>query len=259
MWKNGPIWSGGENFKRSISFAEFGVKIMPHVLFMQFEYPNWSGQMGWRPLMCYKFTMSSRLPRRLKHFIERADVDKREIQIQNFDCHTQIPFWDVNNSAMKNLILSKLRIQHAYLFFLLFLYSITETFYWETKGKSKFKTYTHLDCYAQKLLWEARTNIMIKLLSISSENSKCMGLFRIESNVISRLSCLKELLVPKNCYSVEWIFIGPRSDHSLPMSVTDSLTDSVHWVTTLLKMEWIDPCWRNQISKQCWYWNEIEV
>ena len=83
MWKNGPIWSGGENFKRSISFAEFGVKIMPHVLFMQFEYPNWSGQMGWRPLMCYKFTMSSRLPRRLKHFIERADVAKREIRIQN--------------------------------------------------------------------------------------------------------------------------------------------------------------------------------
>ena len=129
-------------------------------------------------------------------------------------CHEEISF------------LSKLRIQHAYLFFLLFLYSITETFYWETKGKSKFKTYTHLDCYAQKLLWEARTNIMIKLLSISSENSKCMGLFRIESNVISRLSCLKELLVPKNCYSVEWIFIGPRSDHSLPMSVTDWLTDS---------------------------------
>ena len=44
---------------------------------------NWSGQMGWRPLMCYKFTMSSRLPRRLKHFIERADVAKREIRIQN--------------------------------------------------------------------------------------------------------------------------------------------------------------------------------
>ena len=48
MWKNGPIWSGGENFKWSISFAEFGVKIMPHVLFMQFEYPNWSGQIGSR-------------------------------------------------------------------------------------------------------------------------------------------------------------------------------------------------------------------
>ena len=45
-------------------------------------------------------------------------------------CHEKISF------------LSKLRIQHAYLFFLLFLYSITETFYWETKGKSKFKTYT---------------------------------------------------------------------------------------------------------------------
>ena len=30
------------------------------------------------------------------------------------------------------------------------------------------------------------------------------------------------------------LFIGPRSDHSLPMSVTDSLTDSL---TTLLKIE----------------------
>ena len=33
------------------------------------------------------------------------------------------------------------------------------------------------------------------------------------------------------------IFIGPRSDHSIPMSVTDWLT---HWFTTLLKIEWID-------------------
>ena len=62
------------------------------------------------------------------------------------------------------------------------------------------------------------------------------------------------------------LFIGPRSDHSLRLSGTHWLTDSLtHWrpfgtdVTTLLKMEWIDPCWRNQISKQCWYWNEIEV
>ena len=51
LWRCGkmdPIWSGGENFKRSISFTEFGVKIMSHVLFMQFEYPNWSGQIGSR-------------------------------------------------------------------------------------------------------------------------------------------------------------------------------------------------------------------
>lgn len=51
LWRCGkmdPIWSGGENFKRSISFTEFGVKIMSHVLFMQFEYPNWSGQIGGR-------------------------------------------------------------------------------------------------------------------------------------------------------------------------------------------------------------------
>ena len=45
-------------------------------------------------------------------------------------------------------------------------------------------------------------------------------------------------------------------------ALTDSLTD---WrpfgtdVTTLLKMEWIDPCWWNQISKQCWNWNVVEV
>ena len=32
-------------------------------------------------------------------------------------------------------------------------------------------------------------------------------------------------------------FIGPRSDHSLPMSVTDWLT---HSLTSLLKLEWID-------------------
>ena len=117
MWKNGPIWSGGENFKRSISFAEFGVKIMPHVLFMQFEYPNWSGQMGWRPLMCYKFTMSSRLPRRLKHFIERADVAKREIRIQNL--HTswlsfkKTVLREVRTNIIKELlfIISTVRIQ----------------------------------------------------------------------------------------------------------------------------------------------------
>ena len=48
MWKNGPHLIGGENFKRSISFTEFGVKIMSHVLFIQFEYPNWSGQIGGR-------------------------------------------------------------------------------------------------------------------------------------------------------------------------------------------------------------------
>ena len=30
------------------------------------------------------------------------------------------------------------------------------------------------------------------------------------------------------------IFIGPRSDHSLPMSLTDGLTDSL---TTLLKLD----------------------
>ena len=44
------------------------------------------------------------------------------------------------------------------------------------------------------------------------------------------------------------LFIGPRSDHSLPMSLTNWLTN---WltnllkldVTTLLKIEWMDPCW----------------
>ena len=39
------------------------------------------------------------------------------------------------------------------------------------------------------------------------------------------------------------IFIGLRSDHSLPMSVTDWLTDSLtDWQTNLLKMS--RPCWR---------------
>ena len=142
MWKNGPIWSGGENFKRSISFAEFGVKIMPHVLFMQFEYPNWSGQMGWRPLMCYKFTMSSRLPRRLKHFIERADVAKREIRIQNLQTS-----W----LSFKKTVL---RSENQY---------------------HKRTTFYH----------------------INSENSKWVGLFQIESYVISGLSCSKEWLVPR--------------------------------------------------------------
>ena len=52
------------------------------------------------------------------------------------------------------------------------------------------------------------------------------------------------------------VFIGPRSDHSLPMSVTHWLTNSL---TTLLKTLWIDLCWWNQISERCWHWNEIEV
>ena len=37
------------------------------------------------------------------------------------------------------------------------------------------------------------------------------------------------------------VFIGPRSDHSLPLSVTDSLTHSRPFginVTALLKNEW---------------------
>ena len=36
-----------------------------------------------------------------------------------------------------------------------------------------------------------------------------------------------------------------------------------HWLTesltTLLKINWIDICWWNQISMRCWHWNEIEV
>ena len=56
------------------------------------------------------------------------------------------------------------------------------------------------------------------------------------------------------------IFIGPRSDHSLPMSVTHWLTDSLtHSLTnmlkldvmTLMKIEWIDPCWLGCSNRKC--------
>ena len=50
---------------------------------------------------------------------------------------------------------------------------------------------------------------------------------------------LPHQVVVHHCFH---FFIGPRSDHSLPMSVTDSLTDSLTTflkldVTTLLKIE----------------------
>ena len=52
--------------------------------------------------------------------------------------------------------------------------------------------------------------------------------------------------VTKVGYWLIFIFIGPRSDHSLRMSLTDSLTHSLTTllkldVTALLKIEWIDP------------------
>ena len=60
---------------------------------------------------------------------------------------------------------------------------------------------------------------------------------------------------------VEWaaeggIFIGPMSDHSLPMSITDSLTEDIvrnwtNWpllIRILIKGWWID-----------WWWSEFEV
>ena len=37
----------------------------------------------------------------------------------------------------------------------------------------------------------------------------------------------------------------PRSDHSLPMSVTNSL---INWLTTMLKLEGFDPCWFGYLS-----------
>ena len=45
-------------------------------------------------------------------------------------------------------------------------------------------------------------------------------------------------------------FIGPESDHCLPLSVTDWLTDSVAFST----FDWCDPgMWRCQF-KTCWCW-----
>ena len=41
-----------------------------------------------------------------------------------------------------------------------------------------------------------------------------------------------------NCLiNIEIIFIGPRSDHSLPMSLTHSLT---HWLTDDLVEDWMN-------------------
>ena len=58
------------------------------------------------------------------------------------------------------------------------------------------------------------------------------------------MGCVKSCITSvHNNFRYFLLFIGPRSDHSLPMSVTHSLTD--WWpfgidVTTLLKNEWID-------------------
>ena len=49
---------------------------------------------------------------------------------------------------------------------------------------------------------------------------------------------------PDPRFSYKWFFIGPRSDHSLPMSGTHWLT---HWLTDdLLEL----------MSRPCWRWNE---
>ena len=55
---------------------------------------------------------------------------------------------------------------------------------------------------------------------------------------------------------VSTIFIGPRSDHSLPMSVTD-------WLTSLLKLEWFDPSLLTRILIEHWWihccWFKVDV
>ena len=77
---------------------------------------------------------------------------------------------------------------------------------------------------------------------------------------LERLKCLADLFLgPSRIlwggwvlregsrYQIGWIFIfiGPRSDHSLPMSLTD-------WLTNLLKIEWFDHCWLGKLSKTSW-------
>ena len=79
--------------------------------------------------------------------------------------------------------------------------------------------------------------------------------------------CLKEHLKGQWSFSIYELQLlqlelelglWPRSGQSLRVSVTDWRPFGID-VTTLLKMEWIDSCWWNQISKQCWCWNEVEV
>ena len=65
------------------------------------------------------------------------------------------------------------------------------------RGKSEFKTYTHLGCHLKRLFWEVRTNIIKELLFIIStvriqSEWDCSKLY-----VISGLSCSKEWLVPR--------------------------------------------------------------
>ena len=60
------------------------------------------------------------------------------------------------------------------------------------------------------------------------------------------------LFVENTNFTMCGFVIGPRSDHSLPMSLTHSLRTLLKLdVTTLLKIEWIDPCWLRYLIQRC--------
>ena len=86
---------------------------------------------------------------------------------------------------------------------------------------------------------------MFVAIHIRSDFSVFLGLSHINQNsALKPLHCTTFCLLQDSCVFPSLssaiyfqcmiiIFIGPRSDHSLPLSVTD-------WLTTLLKIEWID-------------------
>ena len=89
------------------------------------------------------------------------------------------------------------------------------------RGKSEFKTYTHLGCHLKRLFWEVRTNIIKELLFIIStvriqSEWDCSKLY-----VISGLSCSKEWLVPRRLkivFSLSGFFLNHEKilRHNLP-------------------------------------------
>ena len=77
---------------------------------------------------------------------------------------------------------------------------------------------------------------------------------------------LSSILAPASCKQTG-AFYRTHVRSSLLLSVSHSLThDLLELIVTavtagnsLYKLSKLDPCWWNQMFKQCWRWNEVEV
>ena len=71
---------------------------------------------------------------------------------------------------------------------------------------------------------------------------------RIHALWKEKCGCFISIYIKEKSKPNKFLLIGPRSQHSLRMSLTHWLT---HSLTTLLKIEWINPCWLGYSSRIC--------